>query len=596
MVQRQVDNYRKSESKMASSRIFCVVVLLWYSTQLPTVLAGENLVSKPLDRWVEDPASLGQVLEKWSYNRRNKSLVTKFLTNGASWFITPLLNLPNTSYLEIEASCNNSPCQFEIYGTNGHSLARSLRNFEFIQNVTFETRSMKTATIRKSFPHLRILARTTNTVSKTEFYIYSIKIRHYFCERTTIYNGGLSQVYSSTTNISQLVQCPDNALTIDGKSTNITVQCTPKGNWTFGDLKCFCDKGFFSSNQTGCSRCLTDYYKTTIGNERCQKCPDGRTNNPMHTQCQCQEDHYIGDDEDGSCYALPSEVYDLKIQTMTITSVYLSWKEPMSDGGFATIRYTVECYHCTSESKCDTIVEDSMFFPAKTNLNTTSVAVFGLIFNEKYKFKVISMNSLKNVPGSKWKFVEKMAVIEKTTQSNSETKGKCEEKASNSVVMFFTGAGTALVIVLFIIIVIQIYKRHMKTSKESTDIHAVGTVEMQVQSPAETQATQSQTNQGYVSSIDEAITPYEEVSPPPVYTESNRNQQDAATVDNTYQKLLKYDSGYALPPHGELETSYEDVESNKAPSNYQELDGTKRVLDDSASYQKLISFQRSVPM
>ena len=135
-----------------------------------------------------------------------------------------------------------------------NSLARSLRNFEFIQNVKFEARSMQTATIRKSFPHLRILARTTNTTSKTVFSIYSIKIRYYVCEKRTIYNTELSHIYSSTTNISQLVQCPDNALASDGKSTNITVQCTPKGDWTFGDLKCVCDKGFFSSNQAECLR------------------------------------------------------------------------------------------------------------------------------------------------------------------------------------------------------------------------------------------------------------------------------------------------------------------------------------------------------
>ena len=94
---------------------------------------------------------------------------------------------------------------------------------------------------------------------------------------------------------------------------------------------------------------------------------------------------------------------------MTITSVKLTWKEPVSDGGFGSIYHTVECYHCASESECDTIVEDAIFFPAKTNLNTTSVVVFGLMLNVKYKFRVTSMNSLKNVPSSKWKFIEKMA-------------------------------------------------------------------------------------------------------------------------------------------------------------------------------------------
>ena len=237
--------------RMASSWMFCVVVLLCYNTQLQTVLTGEILVSKPIDDWMDNTGvqSANKVLEKW-YGSSSRKLITTVGPGGASWFITPPLNLPNTSYLDMEASCNYSPCQLEIYGTSRYSL----RNFQFIQNVTFETRSMKTATIRKSFPHLCILARTSTTASGTvAFYIYSIKIRYYFCEKKTIYNTELNPVNSSTTNISQLVQCQDNALTSDGESSNITVRCTPKGNWTFGDLKCVCDKGFFSSNQS-CTR------------------------------------------------------------------------------------------------------------------------------------------------------------------------------------------------------------------------------------------------------------------------------------------------------------------------------------------------------
>ena len=142
-----------------------------------------------------------------------------------------------------------------MYNFHSYSLAQFFKNYEFIQNVIFETRSISTTIIKKSYPHLFILARTSAKVSGTTFYIYSIKIRYYVCEKRKMCNTDLSQVDSSTTNISKLVQCPDNALTSDGKSRNITVQCTPKGNWIFGDLKCVCDKGFYSSNQS-CTRKL----------------------------------------------------------------------------------------------------------------------------------------------------------------------------------------------------------------------------------------------------------------------------------------------------------------------------------------------------
>ena len=94
---------------------------------------------------------------------------------------------------------------------------------------------------------------------------------------------------------------------------------------------------------------------------------------------------------------------------MNGTSVNLTWSEPRVDGGFnGSTKYTVECYLCVNESKCDTMAENAIFFPAKTNLTTTSVIVSNLMLNEKYKFKVISMNNLKDVPSGKWKFREKL--------------------------------------------------------------------------------------------------------------------------------------------------------------------------------------------
>ncbi len=80
-----------------------------------------------------------------------------------------------------------------------------------------------------------------------------------------------------------------------------------------------------------------------------------------------------------------------------------------------SITYTVECYHCVNDSKCDTIVENATFFPAKTNLSATYVVVSNLIFNEKYKFKVISINRhLKSVSTEKWKFKEVLTGLYRT--------------------------------------------------------------------------------------------------------------------------------------------------------------------------------------
>ena len=125
------------------------------------------------------------------------------------------------------------------------TLFTSLKEPELVQNFTFPKLyniAVKT-TIKKSYKLLRIRARAG--LSKTKFTIYSIKLYHYFCEKTDEYNTKLSRVNSSTMNISREVPCLDNAVSSDGNSTNITVYCTPKGEWKLGNMKCLCDKGFY---------------------------------------------------------------------------------------------------------------------------------------------------------------------------------------------------------------------------------------------------------------------------------------------------------------------------------------------------------------
>ena len=569
-----------------------VLVLLWYS-KLQIVWAGKKLVSKQLEDWVDSQGLIprsesndklfggiandslfGGLDEKayvdksWSYSIAMQRLSTELGPGGGSWFITPLLNLSNTSYLEIEASCNGNPCQLEIYGKSKNS-TQLWAQYEFVQSIrpTFEMRSVNIATIKKSYSRLRILSRTTKTSSTTKFNIYSMKIYSYFCENITIYNTVLGQVESSTINISKIVQCQDNGIASNGKSTNITVKCTPKGQWTPGHLNCVCDKGFDFNNHE-CSQCTTDRYKSTTGNERCKKCPDGRKSNAMHTMCECIEDHYIlGDDEDGSCYGVPSGVQDLNIQAVTSTSLIMTWTKPMNDGGFnGSLRYGVECYHCINETNCDTMVESASFVPAKTNFSTTFVVVSNLIFNEKYKFRVISMNSLKNVPNGEWKFTEKHAVAKRP-----EKKAETEEKEVNSITMFFVGAGVTFVIVLYIFILIQIYRQRMKALKELTNAYARPT-EIQGQSLSEPAGGQSQNNQEQIPELQ--------------YVTIIDNEEETFEVALPLTNLTDKNSQELAEPF------YEEVQKKKRCLGYQGLDSMKRILDDSALYQKLKHRQR----
>ena len=104
--------------------------------------------------------------------------------------------------------------------------------------------------------------------------------------------------------------------------------------------------------------------------------------------------------------AVPPPVENLSVETLTSTSVNITWGKPkIPEGSEELFTYNLECYHCINGSKCYAIVENLKFFPAKTNLNATYVVVSGLKFGEKYKLKVTSINNwLKNVSSDKWMF------------------------------------------------------------------------------------------------------------------------------------------------------------------------------------------------
>ena len=86
-----------------------------------------------------------------------------------------------------------------------------------------------------------------------------------------------------------------------------------------------------------------------------------------------------------------------------------------------------------------------------------------------------------------------------------------------------------------------------------------------------------------VKSANSGRAPYEDVkiSPPPGYTELDKNKQRQDRKNHEYQKLLKHGSGYVIPL-GATEPP------TTTTSGYTQLDDTKREQKDDTSYQKLI--------
>jgi hypothetical protein len=69
----------------------------------------------------------------------------------------------------------------------------------------------------------------------------------------------------------------------------------------------------------------------------------------------------------------------------------------------------------------------------------------------------------------------------------------------------------------------------------------------------------------------------------PGYAELDKNRLQGRN-DGTYQKLVKRDSDYVIPAH-ERRESYEDIKMGRNLPDYEELDLSKREVDD---YQKLM--------
>ena len=91
--------------------------------------------------------------------------------------------------------------------------------------------------------------------------------------------------------------------------------------------------------------CPNNYYKNDIGNKNCKKCPDGKTNNTMHTECTtCKKDYYVEDNNDGDnkCYGM----YAYKFLTFVTDSLDQRIKNAYCIS-FEILSWSVGNHRCT---------------------------------------------------------------------------------------------------------------------------------------------------------------------------------------------------------------------------------------------------------
>lgn len=189
-----------------------------------------------------------------------------------------------------------------------------------------------------------------------------------------------------------------------------------------------------------CKGCDMDKYKRTIEDIDCKSCPEGKTNNKMHTDCECKTDHYVGETENGKCYSecnewkyffqflmaayygwitielrylqliyitsttgLPPKIGNLNMEKID-TSILLSWSTPKTNEDL-TITYKVEWFVGANFSK----------LCGNKTINTTKFSLPNLCSQAKFKIIVYTLGNLTNVNSSKWNFVVKFYPVSNET-------------------------------------------------------------------------------------------------------------------------------------------------------------------------------------
>ncbi|XP_046850241.1 ephrin type-B receptor 2-like [Xenia sp. Carnegie-2017] len=446
--------------------VFSSLVFLLWLINSHTISAEKEILyeGRSLSEWRESAGS--KDAEKWTYYKIKgiQQLLTKISKSGKSWFISKVLDLPIASYLKIEAkptNCAGDPsCYLDVYGsTQRIEEKHHTANYpDFIkvfnrtdrQKYKSETKVNRTFTINGAFKHLAIFASTEK--NNTSWNIFSLEMYHFYCKKNETLN--LERTNSNVSDVHFPVKCRQNAvLNSDGKSQSKTVSCRPNGTWDLSET-CQCDKGFGLQQNMKCMRCDIDKYKRTIEDIDCKSCPEGKTNNKMHTDCECKADHYVGETENGKCYSLPPKISNLNMEKID-TSILLSWSTPKTNEDL-TITYKVEWFVGANFSK----------LCGNKTINTTKFSLPNLCSQAKFKIIVYTLGNLTNVNSSKWNFVE----MEWSPVSN-ETGIKDNVKVNQRRGFFiYIGVGiTSFVVLLTIIIVLVIRLRKGKNKPDGTN-------------------------------------------------------------------------------------------------------------------------------
>uniref|UniRef100_A0A3Q3SMJ0 receptor protein-tyrosine kinase n=1 Tax=Mastacembelus armatus TaxID=205130 RepID=A0A3Q3SMJ0_9TELE len=178
--------------------------------------------------------------------------------------------------------------------------------------------------------------------------------------------------------------------------------CSTEGEWLVPIGKCLCNPGYEERSST-CQMCRAGFYKSTLGNAECSKCPPHSfSHHEGSLHCGCEKNYFRaeGDPASMACTRPPSAPRNV-ISSINETSVILEWSWPEDAGGRRDVTFTVLCKRCRSSNggsqRCEPCRSNVRFLPRATGLHNTTVTVGDLLAHTNYTFEIEAQNGVSSL-------------------------------------------------------------------------------------------------------------------------------------------------------------------------------------------------------
>ncbi|XP_015217212.1 ephrin type-A receptor 3 isoform X2 [Lepisosteus oculatus] len=175
--------------------------------------------------------------------------------------------------------------------------------------------------------------------------------------------------------------------------------CSTEGEWLVPIGKCLCNIGF-EERGVSCQACRPGFYKSSLDNLKCSKCPPhSYSHQEGAVYCSCEKNYYRSDKDPASmaCTRPPTAPRNV-ISVINETSVILDWSWPADTGGRKDVSFSVVCKKCGSSARqCEPCRGAVRFLPRQTGLKNTTVTVVDLLAHTNYSFEIEALNGVSSL-------------------------------------------------------------------------------------------------------------------------------------------------------------------------------------------------------